>query len=186
MLTVKGNLSARSKRRCSRSSCYSEKKGPRLWSNEFYSTGSWRIGIERFGETHLKLSGCTWYKIEVGKEKGILEALSKKVNLMSEILARLFLRRNHQRKPHDKQGKVAWKLARKTWKLKAEDKATFYSPVERKGARDTEDRTFIVYSGASTHNAEQRRIELRYNGYFEKVQNSTCDLPRPGAVQINE
>ena len=79
------------------------KKGPRLWSNKCYSTESWRIGIERFGGTHLKLSGCTWYKIEVGKEKGILEALSKKVNLMSEILARLFLRRNHQRKPHDKQ-----------------------------------------------------------------------------------
>ena len=39
------------------------KKGPRLcvsqlWSNEFYSADIWRIGIERFGGTHLKFSGC--------------------------------------------------------------------------------------------------------------------------------
>ena len=38
-----------------------------------------------------------------GKEKGNLEALSKKANLMSEILARLVLRNNHLKKPHDKQ-----------------------------------------------------------------------------------
>ena len=75
----------------------------RLRSNEFYSSASWRIGIERFGGTHLKFSGCTWYEIEFGKEKGNLEALSKKAHLMSEILARLVLRRNTLRKRHDKQ-----------------------------------------------------------------------------------
>ena len=85
-----------------------EKKGPRLCisklrSNEFYSTESWSIGIERFGGTHMQFSGCTWYIIESGKEKGNLEALSKKVNFMSEILARPVLRNNHLRKPHDKQ-----------------------------------------------------------------------------------
>ena len=31
-----------------------------------------------------------------------------------------------------------------------------------------------------------RRSELGYNGYFEKVQNPICDLPRLGTVQINE
>ena len=51
------------------------KKRPRLCisklrSNEFYSAESWRIGIERFGGTHLKFSGCNWYKIEFGKGKG--------------------------------------------------------------------------------------------------------------------
>ena len=54
-------------------------------------------------EHTMKFSGCTWYKTEFRKEKGNLEALSKKVNLMSEIFARMVLRDNHLRKPHDKQ-----------------------------------------------------------------------------------
>ena len=37
------------------------------------------------------------------EEGGNLEALAKKVNLMSEILARPVLRNNRLRKPHDKQ-----------------------------------------------------------------------------------
>ena len=36
------------------------------------------------------------------------------------------------------------------------------------------------------HNSEQRRFQLRYNGYFDKVQNSISDSPRPGSVLINE
>ena len=42
----------------------------------------------------MKFSGCIWYELKFGKEQGNLEALSKKVNLMSEILARLVLRNN--------------------------------------------------------------------------------------------
>ena len=61
------------------------------------------FGFEHGGGPHLRFSGCTWYKVEFGKEKTNLEALSRKVNLMSEILARLVLRNNHLRKPHDKQ-----------------------------------------------------------------------------------
>ena len=76
--------SARPRRRYSRISCYSEKKKrPRLcirrfWSKEFYSTESWRIGIERFGGTHLKFSGCTRYKVEFLKKKVIWGPYSKK------------------------------------------------------------------------------------------------------------
>ena len=102
--------SARSRRRYSRISCCSERNKKlsrlrisRLRSNELYSTESWRIGIERFGGTHLKFSGCTWYKLNSGKKKANLQALSKKVNLMSEILAGPVLTNNHLRKPHDKQ-----------------------------------------------------------------------------------
>ena len=54
------------------------------------------------------------------------------------------------------------------------------------GASETDDRMFIVYSGASMHNAEQGDLNSRYNGYFEKVQNPISDLPRPETVQINE
>ena len=60
-----------------------------------------------------------------------------KVNLMSEILARPGLRNEHLRKPQNKKNvprKAAWDLARKIYKLKAGDNATFYSPVETKVA----------------------------------------------------
>ena len=67
---------------------------------------------------------------------------------------------------------------------KGEHQTTFWFSCE--GARDTEARMFIVYSGASMHNAEQGEFELRCNGYFEKVQNPICDLSRPRTVQINE
>ena len=63
-------------------------------------------------------------------------------------------------------------FSEKICKLKAEDNNVLLSC---ESVRDTEDRMFIVYFGASMHNAEQRRIELRYNGYFEKVQKNTCD-----------
>ena len=44
-----------------------------------------------------------WHKIGFGKEKGNLEASSKTVNIMSEILARPSLTNNHLRKLYDKQ-----------------------------------------------------------------------------------
>ena len=42
----------------------------------------------------MKFLGCIWYEPKFGKEKGNLEELSKKVKIMSEILARLVLRNN--------------------------------------------------------------------------------------------
>ena len=47
------------------------------------------LGLNSSAGRTVKISGCTWYKIKFGKEKGNLEALSTKANLMSEILARL-------------------------------------------------------------------------------------------------
>ena len=46
-------------------------------------------------------------KFKSGKEKGHLEALSKKVNLMSEILARPSLRKEQRKKPQDKKSTPA-------------------------------------------------------------------------------
>ena len=48
------------------------------------------LGLNASAGLTRKFSGCTWYKTEFGKEKGNLESLSKKVNFMSEILARFF------------------------------------------------------------------------------------------------
>ena len=97
------------KRRYSRSSCYSEgKKSPRLCisklrSNEFCSTESWRNWDWTLRwDTPWNSQDAPGTKLKFGKGKGNLEALSKKMNLMSEILARPVLRNEHLRKPHDK------------------------------------------------------------------------------------
>ena len=55
----------------------------------------------------MKFLGCTWYELKFGKGKDNLEALSKKVNIMSEILARPVRRIEHLREPHDKQIETA-------------------------------------------------------------------------------
>ena len=54
---------------------------------------------------------------------------------MSEILARRSLRNEHLGKRHDKKGTPAKQhgMWQKIFKLKAEDKATFYSLVKTKG-----------------------------------------------------
>ena len=36
------------------------------------------------------------------------------------------------------------------------------------------------------HNAEQKSMTLRYIDTLRRSKNPTCDLPRPGAVHINE
>ena len=166
--------SVRSRTRYSKISCYSEREknvqgcvSQNSDPMNFDSTKIWRIGIERFGGTHLKFFGCTWYKIEFG---------SKKVKLMSEILARPVWGTttwgNLTTSRLYKQSSV--EFGEKICKLKAEDN---YVLVSCEGAED---------SGASMHNAEQRRIKLKFDGYFEQVQNPISDLPRLWTVQINE
>ena len=54
-----------------------------------------------------KRSQVVCMKFKFGKEKGHLEALSKMVNLMSEILARRSLRKEHLTRPHDKKSTPA-------------------------------------------------------------------------------
>ena len=52
------------------------------------------LGLNAPAGHTMKFLGCICYETKFGKEKGNLEELSKKVNLMSEILARLVLRNN--------------------------------------------------------------------------------------------
>ena len=61
------------------------------------------LGLKAPAGHTMKFLGCICHETKCGKEKGNLKDLSKKVNFMSEILARLFLRNEHLRKPHDKQ-----------------------------------------------------------------------------------
>ena len=77
---------------------------------------------------------------------------------MSVVLARQkFGERSHKETLHQEgcARKAAWDLARRIYKLKAEDKATFYSLVETNVlvpvSKNTEERMFVVDSGASMH-----------------------------------
>ena len=156
----------------------------KLRSNELYSSESWRIGIQRFGGTHQKFLGCIWYETKIRERKGQSGGSIQK----GEPHERNPCAPRFEEQPLEETSRqagcnsnVAWNLARKICKLKAQDKDTCYSPVERKGARDTEDRMFDMDSGASMHNAERRRIKLRYNGYFEKVQKKQKRLTATGS-----
>ena len=131
MLMVRSNLSARSRKEGTQGAVaiLRVKKGPRLCisklrSNEFFSTESWRMRIERFDGTHHEILEMHLVQnYNSGKKKDNLEALSKKVNLVSEILARPFLRNEHLRKPHDKQivtAKAAWNLAKNTMRSRSD------------------------------------------------------------------
>ena len=123
----------------------------------------------------------TWYKIEFGKENGNQEALSQKVNLMSEILARPVLRNNLLRKPSRQAGctsKVAWNLARKYVTF---SRTLNYFLFSCEGARETEHRTFIVYSGASMHNAEQGKLRSDTMDTLRRSKTPICDLQRLGS-----
>ena len=58
----------------------------------------------------------------------------------------------------------AWDLAKKNYKLKANDKATFFSPAEKwvlpsASAREPEEREFVVDSGASMHMVSEKDLD---------------------------
>ena len=67
--------------------------------------------------------------------------------------------------------------------VQAEDNYVLFSC---EGAGDTEDRMFGIDSRASMHNAEQGDLSSGTMDTFRRSNNPICDLPRPGAVQINE
>ena len=60
--------------------------------------------------------------------------------------------------------KAAWDLANKIYKVKAEDKATFYSPVEIKApvlvSKNTEERMFVFDAGASMHMLNEKDLSF--------------------------
>ena len=106
-------------------------KGPRLYiskfrSNEFYSTESWRIGIERFGGTHHEILRMhlvrNWNS---GKKRAIWRRCPKR-------------RPEGTSRQADCTSKAAQNLARKICKLNAEDNyVLFFMPCDA-SARPTE------------------------------------------------
>ena len=115
------------------------------------------LGLNASAGHTMKFSGRTGTKLKFGKEKGNLEALSKKVNLMSEIVARAVLRNEHLRKPHD--NKIVPAKQRGIWR----EKYTSSKPKIKLRFFSCENKRRHVDSGASMHNAhtEQERFKLR-------------------------
>ena len=112
---------------------------------------------------------------------------------MSEILARRSLRTEHLRRPHDKKSTPAkqhgiWR--EKCISSKAEDKATLYSPVKIKApvlvSQNTEERMFVVYSGASMHMLSKKDLRSDEMDSLRRSRNPTTEVTANGEVQTNE
>ena len=83
-----------------------------------------------------------------------------------------------------------WDLARKIYKLRAEDKATFYSPVDIKApmlvSKNTEARMFVVDSGASMHMLSKKDSSSDEMDTWRRSRNPTTMVTANGEVQTNE
>ena len=112
---------------------------------------------------------------------------------MSGVLARRSLRKEHLRNFHDKKSTSAKQhgnFARKIYKFKAEDKATFYSLVEIKApvlvSKNSEERLFVVDSGASMHMLSRRDLSSDEMDTLRRSRNPTTEVTANGEVQTNE
>ena len=99
------------------------------------------LGLNASAGHTLKFSGRTWYETKIRERKRVIWRHYPKTwtSWAKSLRVRFWgLTPEETSRQADCASKPARNLARKTCKLKAEDKATFYSPVERKGARNTE------------------------------------------------
>ena len=107
----------------------------------------------------LREDGRTWYEIQIRERKG----------------------------PSQCARKAAWNLARKINKLKAEDKGTFYSPVDFKASvlvsKNTEGRMFVVDSGASMHMLSKKDLSSDEMDTVRRSRNPPTVVTACGEVQ---
>ena len=168
-------------------------KGPRLCisklrSNEFYSMESCRIGRLDASAGHtMKFSGRNWYDTKIREGKGQSGGIVQKGEPHERHpCASSFEERTPEEtsRREDCASKAAWNLARKVYKLKAEDKATFCSPVEKKPpgpvSRNTEDRMFVVNSGASKHMLSKRDLSSDVMDTLRRSRNPITVLTATG------
>ena len=150
-----------------------EKEGPWLCISDSDPMHSFLRKVEELGLNasagHTwKFSGCTWYKTEFGKEKrqsgGIIQkGEPHERNLCAPGFEEQPLEETSRQA--DCTSKVAWNLARKY-----ASRTSNYVLFSCEGARDRRSHVYCVF-GSFSAQCWARRFELRYNGYFEKVQN---------------
>ena len=111
---------------------------------------------------------------------------------MSDILARLSLRKEHLRRPHDM--KIASAKQRRIWRekyssSKVDEKATVNSSVEIKALTLVPQKTeeyVCGWFGSFNIYTDQEGFKLRWTGFFEKIHKSHNGGDREWQVQINE
>ena len=81
-------------------------------------------------------------------------------------------------------------MAKNIYKLKADDKATFYSSVKVKapalGSKNTEECMFVVDSGASMHMLSKKDLSSDEMSSLRRSRNPTTVMTADGEVQTNE
>ena len=154
-------------------------------SKEVYSAKSWANEIERFGGTHYKILRTHLVR---SSNSGKNWAISR----------RRSLRKEHPRKPHDKKSTPAKQHGIRRYryiyiyiyKLKAEEKATFYSILKIRSpvpvSKNTEERMFVVDSGASMHMLSKKDLSSDEMDTLRRSRNPTTVVTANGEVQTNE
>ena len=194
MLTVRSNPSARSKRRYSRSSCYSEgkKKVQGCVSQNSDPMNSILQKVEALG---LNASaGRTWNsqdapgtKLNSGERRGQLGGIIHKGETHERNpCALVFEDRTFEEtsRQADCTSKVAWNLA---WKYEAQKPktTTCYSHVK---APETQNIVYLsrIRELQCTMLSKRDLRSDTMDTLRRSKKNSMCDLPRPGKVKINE
>ena len=190
-LMVRSNLSSRSRKECTQGvSCCSErkkKKRPRSkvvclkkqiqWILFTGKLKNWDWTLRQETPEMLRMHVVqNWIRERKGQSGGIIQkGEPHERNLCAQFLERNTWGTSLQT---DCTSKVAWK-ASSSWT----STYVLFSLWRRQRHRSVN-----VYCVFGSFNAQYwaKRIEVRYNGYFEKVQNPLSDLPQPGVVQINE
>ena len=85
----------------------------------------------------------------------------------------------------------AWNLARNMYKLKENDKATFYSPAEEwvlpaASTKEPEKREFVVDSGASMHMVSKKDLNSADLETWRTSRSPTTGMTANGEVQTSE
>ena len=156
-------------------------------SKEVYSVESWANDIERFGGARYTI--LRTHLVRKGPSRGVIQ---KGEPHERSPCAPKFEERTPEETSRQEEcaRKAAWDLARKIFKLKAEDKATFYSPVEIKApvlvSKNTEERMFVVDLGASMHMLSKKDLSSDEMDTLRRSRNPTTVVTANGEVQTNE
>ena len=141
----------------------------------------------------VKFSGRTWYEIRIRETEGPSSGIFQKGDTHERNpCAHKLEDRTHEEtsRQEDCARKVAWSLAKKIFKLKAEDKATFYSLVEIKApvlvSKNTAERMFVVDSAASMHMLSKKDSSSDELDTLTRSTNITTVMTAKGEVQTNE
>ena len=147
------------------------------------------LGLNALAGHTMKFSGCTWFKIEFGKEKRQSGGIVQKGELHERNPCVLGFEEQppeETSRQADCTSKVAWNLARQYASSKPKI-TTFYSPMKVPETQKIVWLFWIRKLQCTMHNAEQRRFfSSDTMDTLRRSKNTTSDLPRSRTVQINE